>query len=86
MSVNGTLTPSSLSTGQSGNFNITSYGLGVNTNTSDYFALNGYYGEVMYFNVQLSDANRQKIEGYLAWKWGLQASLPGGHPYASAAP
>jgi hypothetical protein len=86
MSVNGNLTVSSASTGQSGNFNITSYGLGVNTNTGDYFVWNGYYGEVMYFNVQLSDANRQKIEGYLAWKWGLQASLPGGHPYASAAP
>ena len=86
MSVNGNLTVSSASTGQSGNFNITSYGLGVNTNTGDYFVWNGYYGEVMYFNVQLSDTNRQKIEGYLAWKWGLQASLPGGHPYASAAP
>jgi hypothetical protein len=86
MSVNGNLTVSSAGTGQSGNFNITSYGLGVNTNTGDYFALNGYYGEVMYFNVQLSDTNRQKIEGYLAWKWGLQASLPVGHPYALAAP
>ena len=62
MSVNGNLTVSSASTGQSGNFNITSYGLGVNTNTGDYFVWNGYYGEVMYFNVQLSDANRQKIE------------------------
>jgi hypothetical protein len=24
---------------------------------------------------------RQKIEGYLAWKWGLVANLPEGHPY-----
>jgi hypothetical protein len=31
-------------------------------------------------------ATRQRIEGYLAWKWGLQGSLPGGHPYESAAP
>jgi hypothetical protein len=29
---------------------------------------------------------RQLIEGYLAWKWGLQGSLPVGHPYISAAP
>ena len=29
---------------------------------------------------------RQKIEGYLAWKWGLQANLPSGHPYKDAAP
>jgi hypothetical protein len=86
MSVNGNLTVSSAGTGQSGNFNITSYGLGVNTNTGDYFVWNGYYGEVMYFNVQLSDANRQKVEGYLAWKWGLQANLPAGHPYLSSQP
>jgi len=86
MSVNGDLTVSSANTGQSGNFNITSYGLGVNTNTGDYFVWNGYYAEVLCFNVQLSDTNRQKIEGYLAWKWGLQSSLPAGHPYKSAAP
>jgi hypothetical protein len=29
---------------------------------------------------------RQLIEGYLAWKWGLQGSLSVGHPYISAAP
>ena len=86
MSVNGNLTVSSSATGQSGNFNITSYGLGVNTNTGDYFVWNGYYGEVIYYNTQLSDTDRQKVEGYLAWKWGIQATLPGGHPYASAAP
>lgn len=28
----------------------------------------------------------QKIEGYLAWKWGLQDSLPATHPYTDAAP
>lgn len=30
--------------------------------------------------------NRQKCEGYLMWKYGLQANLPGGHPYASSPP
>ena len=29
---------------------------------------------------------RQKIEGYLAHKWGLAANLPSDHPYKSAAP
>jgi hypothetical protein len=29
---------------------------------------------------------RQYIEGYLAWKWGLEANLPSGHPYITAAP
>ena len=36
--------------------------------------------------VETIGSNRQLIEGYLAWKWGLQASLPVGHPYKSAAP
>lgn len=30
--------------------------------------------------------NQQKIEGYLAWKWGLEGNLPSGHPYKNAAP
>jgi len=30
--------------------------------------------------------DRQKIEGYLAWKWGLEANLPVDHPYKSSAP
>ena len=43
-------------------------------------------GEFVYITGTVGSTLRQKIEGYLAWKWGLQASLPGGHPYASAAP
>ena len=34
----------------------------------------------------VSDAFYQKMEGYLAWKWGLEGSLPVGHPYKSAPP
>jgi hypothetical protein len=34
----------------------------------------------------LSDSDRQKVEGYLAHKWGMTASLPSAHPYKSAAP
>ena len=30
--------------------------------------------------------NFQKAEGYLAHKWGLEGSLPVGHPYKSVAP
>ena len=28
----------------------------------------------------------QQIEGYLAWKWGLQSSLPANHPFRNNAP
>ena len=30
--------------------------------------------------------HHRRIEGYLAWKWGLQANLPVGHPYEIAYP
>ena len=46
----------------------------------------GWVMEIVMFNTQLSQTNQQKMEGYLAWKWGSQASLPAGHPYYSSAP
>jgi hypothetical protein len=33
-----------------------------------------------------SDDTRQRLEGYAAWKWGLQGLLPSGHPYKAAPP
>jgi hypothetical protein len=42
--------------------------------------------EVIVYNVALTIPQRQQVEGYLAWKWGLQASLPGDHLYKTAAP
>ena len=59
--------------------------IGRNYN-SDSYCLDGKIAEVIFTNAELSTTNRQLIEGYLAWKWGLQASLPAGHPYKNAAP
>jgi len=42
--------------------------------------------EVIHYDADLTDASRQKIEGYLAWKWGIQSFLPAGHLYKAAAP
>jgi hypothetical protein len=47
---------------------------------------NGFIAEVLIYNSVLSTTNRQVIEGYLAQKWGIQASLPVAHPYYSSAP
>jgi hypothetical protein len=47
---------------------------------------NGLFYEVMVFNYPLSTDQREYVEGYLAWKWGLNASLPAAHPYFSAGP
>jgi hypothetical protein len=47
---------------------------------------NGAMFEVVYAPSMLSTLDRQKVEGYLAHKWGLTANLPGDHPYKIAAP
>lgn len=41
----------------------------------------GHICEIIIHNTALTNFQRQQIEGYLAWKWGLQANLPGAHPY-----
>jgi len=49
-------------------------------------SLNGAFSEVLFFATDLSTADRQKVEGYLAHKWSLAGDLPADHPYKSAAP
>ena len=40
----------------------------------------------MVFNSSITIDHRQGVEGYLAWKWGLQDQLPVEHPYYSISP
>jgi len=44
------------------------------------------FAEVIVSSTLLSTDNRQKLEGYLAHKWGLTANLPADHPYKTNAP
>ena len=44
------------------------------------------YEVVVFKNILLNTLQRQKVEGYLAWKWSLQTSLPATHPYAKFPP
>jgi hypothetical protein len=37
--------------------------------------------EIIIINTSVSTLDRQKLEGYLAHKWGLTANLPANHPY-----
>jgi len=46
----------------------------------------GSIAEVAFFNSQLGTNNRQTVEGYLAWKWGINSSLPTNHPYYYSPP
>lgn len=49
-------------------------------------SLTGDVGEILVFYDSLTTDNRQNIEGYLAWKWGIQSSLPSTHPYKNSPP
>lgn len=42
--------------------------------------------EIIICDAVPSETVRQKLEGYLAWKWGIEANLPVDHPYKAAAP
>jgi len=53
------------------------------------FELNPWKGqinEIVGTFSALSTTDRQKLEGYLAHKWGMVDKLPADHPYKSAAP
>ena len=41
----------------------------------------GELQELVVYSGTLTTGARQNVEGYLAWKWGLQGSLPGNHPF-----
>jgi hypothetical protein len=56
---------------------------------SNQFGNRGIIGstcEIIAFNSTLAALDREKLEGYLAHKWGFAGSLPTGHPYKSAPP
>jgi hypothetical protein len=57
----------------------------IGTNAGGDYWLDGIFGEFIWCPL-LSTSDRQKMEGYLAHKWGFTASLPGGHPYKTEAP
>ena len=43
-------------------------------------------GEALIGTGTLTDADLNRMSGYLAWKWGLQDSLPSDHPYKNFPP
>jgi hypothetical protein len=57
--------------------------VGTYRGTAAYF--DGHIGELVVTSDQ-SLETRQKLEGYLAWKWGLEGDLPDEHPYKTVPP
>ena len=71
---------------QSGTFNFTNYVVANRAGNTGNYPLNGFVGEIIVYLNGLATLQRQQVEGYLAWKWGLQANLPANHPYKNASP
>ena len=59
---------------------ITGYQIGADR-TNGGREWKGHFGEVIAFGTKLPDSARQKVESYLAHKWGLTSNLPTNHPY-----
>jgi hypothetical protein len=57
--------------------------LNINGNYIEQQGLGGFIAEIVFFS-DLTET--QKIEGYLAHKWGIDGNLDSSHPYALAAP
>ena len=48
---------------------------------TNYFS--GSISEILIYSATLTSTQRQSVEGYLAWKWGIKSSLPATHPFYS---
>jgi len=46
----------------------------------------GHICEILIYSGAFSTTQQQQIEGYLAWKWGLQGNLPSTHAYKKRPP
>lgn len=67
------------------NFNGFSIGSLQGSSVGNYYS-NIQTSEAIISYTALSTTDRQKLEGYLAWKWGLVANLPVSHPYKTYPP
>lgn len=58
----------------------------IGTRADSVTTLTASVAEVIVYSTTPTEIQRQTIEGYLAWKWGLVASLPASHPYKNYPP
>ena len=55
--------------------------IGISSHTTPQYLWTSGIGEILMYNTTINSTMQQTIEGYLAWKWGLQNSLDATHPY-----
>lgn len=81
---NGNLNPTFISSTGNFGFNRMAFGQNVNLKAND--GLDGTFGEILVYSNALPVTERQNLEGYLAWKWGINQYLPQAHPYYYSPP
>lgn len=61
--------------------NLTNSAVKLGSEAGQFGSWSGRIYEVIVGRGTLTDENRLKLEGYLAWRYGLQANLPNAHTY-----
>ena len=54
--------------------------------TRDTLVTDNYILEVVAYRNALTALERQEVEGYIMWKWGIQNNLPSNHRYRYYSP
>uniref|UniRef100_A0A6C0IAR1 Lectin/glucanase superfamily protein n=1 Tax=viral metagenome TaxID=1070528 RepID=A0A6C0IAR1_9ZZZZ len=70
---------SSVYTGSLATFTIPGITIGNRLSLNE--AWPGHLCEILIYNKSITTKERQQVEGYLAYKWGLRSLLPANHPY-----
>jgi hypothetical protein len=70
----------SLTAGTVSSYSGSGTSIGICTEASGTQNTNVYLGEIIIYNTVLGSTDRQKVESYLAQKWGLTSSLAATHP------
>jgi hypothetical protein len=82
--VNGT--NSTLTSATGSNYGTIGAGYTIGAFQGNILNLTGTVAEAIAFSAFVDTLTRQKLEGYLAHKWGLTANLPNDHPYKTVGP
>jgi hypothetical protein len=82
--INGNIHASSTTLG--GTIGTTTQTLGIGCSVANGGVFNSYIAEILIYNRALTTAERQQVEGYLAWKWRRQSTLGTTHPYSKFGP
>ena len=78
-------TASLASSGTTSNTAASAVMIGANADATASF-FDGDIAEIVFVHDALGTSDREKLEGYLAHKWGLESNLPNTHPYRYSAP